>query len=146
MKYRMAFILSLAFLFTVLFLYACDRKNNVCHPVEGTRQPKPALVDLIALPSPPPQTEPTNVNIGGKMIAVDRLVEGPLCNDIWSGTVYVSCDAIVAESYLDTEKNPLFLKGCNLNIDSNTIIYVAAHNDAAYYKGCSCHTGEDPIP
>ena len=43
---------------------------------------------------------------------------------------------------LDTENNPLFLKGCDLNIAPNTVVYVAAHNDDAYYKGCSCHTGE----
>ena len=142
----MVFIFSFVLLISALFLSACDRKNNVCPPLEGTPQPKPALADLLALPSPTPQIEPITVEIGGKMISIDRLVEGPLCNDIWSGTVYVGCDAIIAESKMDTEENPLFLKGCNLNIESNTIVYVAAHNDAAYYKGCSCHTGEDPIP
>jgi len=29
-----------------------------------------------------------------------------------------------------------------LNIAPNTVVYVAAHNDAPYYKGCSCHTGQ----
>jgi len=52
----------------------------------------------------------------------------------------------VAQAELDANANPLFLKGCKLNIDPNTVVYVAAHNDAPYYKGCSCHTGEDPIP
>jgi hypothetical protein len=90
--------------------------------------------------------EPVQVEIGGKMITVDRLVEGPLCNDTWSGTVYVGCSAMVGQSKMDADENPLFLQGCDLHIEPNTIVYVAAHNDAAYYKGCSCHTGEDPIP
>lgn len=70
----------------------------------------------------------------------------PLCNDVWSGTVYVGCDARVAQAALDEESNPLFLKGCDLDIAPNTVVYVAAHNDAPYYKGCSCHTGEAPAP
>ena len=77
---------------------------------------------------------------------LDKLVDYPLCNDDWSGTVYVSCDAQVAESELDAQANPLFLKGCNLNIAPNTVVYVAAHNDEAFYKGCSCHTGGSPLP
>ena len=146
MKFRLVLIFSIILLFFALYLSACDRKNNVCPPQEGTPQPKPALADLIALPSPTFQTEPIQVEIGGKMVSVDRLVEGPLCNDSWSGTVYVGCSAIVGQSKMDAEENPLFLQGCDLNIEPNTIVYVAAHNDAAYYKGCSCHTGEDPIP
>jgi hypothetical protein len=146
MNYRITFIFSIVFSLSALYLSACDRKNNVCPPNEGTPKPKPALVDLIALPPPTPQSEPITIEIGGKMISVDRLVEGPFCNDTWSGTVYVDCNAMVGQSNLDADKNPLFLQGCNLSISSNTIVYVAAHNDAAYYKGCSCHTGEDPIP
>jgi len=78
-------------------------------------------------------------------VQVDKLVDYPLCNDTWSGTVYVSCDAQVADAELDAEENPLFFKGCDLNIAPNTEVIVAAHNDQAYYKGCSCHTGEDPV-
>jgi hypothetical protein len=96
--------------------------------------------------TPPPPSVPTRIEIQGKLIEVDKLVNYPLCNDDWSGTVYVSCDAQVAEAELDADANPLFLNGCNLNIEPNTVVYVAAHNDAAYYKGCSCHTGEAPLP
>ena len=146
MKPRMAFFLGIILIISAVILSACQRQNNVCPPVEGTPQPKPALADLIAMPPAPPQPDPLTVEVGGKMIRVDKLVEDPLCNDTWSGTVYVGCNVVVAESKMDAEKNPLFLKGCNLKIESGTIVYVAAHNDAAYYKGCSCHTGEDPIP
>jgi hypothetical protein len=146
MKFRMTSIICTALLFFALCLSACDRNNNVCPPVEGTPQPKPGLEDLIVLPTPTPQLEPLQVEIGGKIVSVDRLVEGPLCNDTWSGIVYVGCSAIVGQSKMDAEENPLFLQGCKLNIEPHTIVYVAAHNDAAYYKGCSCHTGEDPIP
>ena len=132
-------------LFAIIFS-SCQRQKTVCPPIEGTPQPKPSLADLVALPPPTSQTQPITVEIGGKMISVERLVEGPLCNDTWSGTVYVGCDAVVGETKTDKDENPLFLKGCNLKIDSGTVVYVAAHNDAAYYKGCSCHTGDDPIP
>jgi hypothetical protein len=146
MKYRTALFLGFILLFSVGILSACSRQNNVCPPIEGTPQPKPALVDLIALPPPDPQTDPITIEISGKMVSIDQLVEGPLCNDSWNGTVYVGCHVIVGESNTDADNNPLFLKGCDLKIESGTIVYVAAHNDAAYYKGCSCHTGEDPIP
>lgn len=146
MKPRIFLYLGFIFILIAIWLSACQRQNNICPPVEGTPQPKPALAELIALPPPVTQTEPISIEIGGKVKTVDKLVNGPLCNDTWSGTVYVSCDAIVGESKMDREKNPLFLKGCDLNIESGTVVYVAAHNDAAYYKGCSCHTGLDPIP
>ena len=129
----------------ILFLTACSRSNTVCPPDEGAQQPAIELATVIEMP-PPPQFEPTQVEIRGKLTAVDKLVAYPLCNDNWNGTVYVSCDAQVAEAELDAEANPLFLKGCNLNIEPNTVVYVAAHNDAPYYKGCSCHTGEAPQP
>jgi hypothetical protein len=131
----------------VFFLTACERTQTVCPAEEGTPEPALQLPDLIALTSKPGSpTGPIQVEIHGKMMTVDKLVDYPLCNDDWSGTVYVGCDTRVAEAKLDADANPLFLKGCNLNIAPNTVVYVAAHNDAAYYKGCSCHTGEAPLP
>jgi hypothetical protein len=82
------------------------------------------------------------MDIGGRTIRVDRVVEGPLCNDAWSGTVYVTCNVQVFE----WKDQPTFLRGCNLAIAPGTVIYVAAHNDAPYYNGCSCHTGEELNP
>jgi hypothetical protein len=146
MKYRIILSLGFILLLSAVILSACQRKNTVCPTPEGTPQLKPALADLITLPPPEHPSEPIAVEIGGKMVTVDQLVEGPLCNDNWSGIVYVGCDVIVGKSEMDADENPLFLEGCNLNITSGTVVYVAAHNDAAYYKGCSCHTGEDPIP
>ena len=128
------------------FLAACSRTNTVCPPDEDTHQPALQLADLIETTSPSSSSGPIQVEIQGKRMEVDKVVDYPLCNDNWSGTVYVSCDARVAEAQLDADANPLFLKGCKLNIAPNTVVYVAAHNDAAYYKGCSCHTGEAPLP
>jgi hypothetical protein len=131
----------------VFILFGCERNNTVCPPDEGTPQPALQLADL--LEEPPPAlavSTPIQVEIQGRLMEVDKVVDYPLCNDIWSGTVYVSCEAQVAEAELDADANPLFLKGCNLNIEPNTVVYVAAHNDAAYYKGCSCHTGKAPLP
>ena len=138
---------SLIFTIVLLsfFLVACEREKTVCPSDEGTLQPALQLADLIEM-SPPSPSGSTQVEIRGKMMDVDKLIDYPLCNDTWSGTVYVSCDAQVAEAELDADANPLFLKGCGLDIEPNTVVYVAAHNDAAYYKGCSCHTGEAPLP
>ena len=128
-----------------LILSACERKNTVCPPKEETPVPALQLADLIELPPPAPASSaPFLVEIHGKEMEVDKVVDYPLCNDNWSGTVYVSCDVQVAEAELDADSNPLFLKGCNLNIEPNTVVYVAAHNDTPYYKGCSCHTGTLP--
>lgn len=137
-------------LFVVLMLLVpvlsgCKRNETVCPPAEGTARPAPVLADLIQSP-PPAASGPAQVLIAGRKTEVDKLVDYPLCNDNWSGTVYVTCDAQVAEAELDPDLNPLFLKGCKLEIAPNTVVYVAAHNDAAFYKGCSCHTGNAPQP
>jgi hypothetical protein len=83
-------------------------------------------------------SSPVEVEISGRLMTVDRIVTGPLCNDSWKGKVYVACDVQV----LEWEEQPLFLKSCNLSIEPETVVYVAYHNDAAYYNGCSCHTGQ----
>ena len=128
-------------------LFGCERQNTVCPPSEETLRPALQLTDLIEAPPPALASSASHqVEIRGKLMEVDKVVNYPLCNDDWSGVVYVSCEAQVAEAELDADANPLFLKGCNLNIAPNTVVFVAAHNDAAYYKGCSCHTGEAPQP
>jgi len=142
MRYVCLIFLGLIIVFSALFLSACKRENIVCPPASGTPQPRPDLAELIALPEDDSPASPESVLIGGKMVAVDKVVSGPLCNDTWSGTVYVGCDVIVAD--WQDDENPLFLEGCSLTIEPGTVVYVADHNDAAYYKGCSCHTGEEP--
>ena len=122
----------------LLFLSACQRQESACQWSTGTPR------YMTALPSESPPTEsinpslaPVEMEIGGRTIPVDKVVEGPLCNDAWSGTVYVSCNVQVVA----WEDEPLFLKNCNLTIEPGTVVYVAYHNNAAYYNGCSCHTG-----
>ena len=127
----------------ILTLSACERGKSVC-PLEDTPRPTLVLADLLLTPAPELDSSPVQVEIKGKMTLVDQMVNYPICNDHWSGVVYVTCDAQVADAALDDEDNPLFFLGCDLTIEPNTVVYVAAHNDSAYYKGCSCHTGEDP--
>lgn len=81
--------------------------------------------------------QPTEKTIKGKPVTVDRIIEGPICNDTWEGTVYVTCN-VTLQSW---EIEPIFFSnGCNLNIEPGTVVYVAAHNDVAFYKGCAtCH-------
>jgi hypothetical protein len=129
-----------AFLFSllILLLAGCNAEP-VCPPISDSKQYLTS-VDLKTLSTPVPSPFPVEVEINGKTMKVDKLVEGALCNDTWRGTVYVGCGVRVFE----WEEKPLFLKDCDLNIEPGTVVYVAAHNDAAYYNGCSCHTGEQP--
>ena len=128
-----------------LFLAACQSVGTVCPTEEGTPEPTIDLAVLLEYsPTSGPTPSPAAVEIGGKTITVDRVISGPLCNDTWKGTVYVSCDLQVAP--WENDETPLFFEHCKLDIEPGTIVYVADHNDAAYYKGCSCHTGEVESP
>ena len=67
------------------------------------------------------------------------MIHGPLCNDTWRGTVYVACDVQVVA--WDKEESQPSWMAATWSIEPDTVVYVAAHNNAAYYKGCaSCHT------
>ena len=129
-------------LIIVLLVSSCQSKNTVCTAERGAPQ---QISDQAQVPlwtaAPGPAQTPTIVIISGKQVMVDKVVQGPLCNDAWHGMVYVDCDIQIAA----WEETPTFLSDCDLEIEPGTVVYVAAHNDAAYYKGCSCHTGEDPI-
>ena len=137
------------FIFAIVILglvfSSCKTRNSVCPPNTEFKSQELTLLDLVKMkPEPDYQSGPVAVEIAGKMVQVDKLVNYPICNDTWTGVVYVDCDAEVAQSSMFNGKNPLFFKGCDLKIKPNTIVYVAAHNDAPYYKGCSCHTGDEP--
>lgn len=133
MKHPICLLSALA----MLVLSACQA--DVCPPDSITTVP-----DITAFP--PATSEPVGgvqpatelVEIGNKMVEVDRIIHGPVCNDTWSGTVYVTCDIQIAE--WSEEVGPFFLDGCELKIAEDTVVFVAAHNNAAYYKGCdACH-------
>ncbi len=121
-------------------LSACRGQKTICPP--STEPGRYLSVPPVSLASPTPALSvlPLSVKIGGRLVPVDRVVSGALCNDSWSGTVYVTCDVQVYP--WDEKGDPTFLKDCDLQIAPDTVVYVAHHNDAAYYKGCSCHTGE----
>ncbi len=86
------------------------------------------------------QDGPVVVEIRGRETRVDRVVHGAFCDDHWAGKVYGACDLQIP----DWEGEPTFLEACSLTIEPGTVVYVAAHNDEAFYKGCSCHTLGDP--
>jgi hypothetical protein len=75
------------------------------------------------------------VEIGWEEIDVDEIISGVVCNDSWSGTVYVTCDLQIPA--WDEEAD--FFKDCELQIDEGAVVYVEAHGDQPYYQGCSCH-------
>jgi hypothetical protein len=122
----------------LLFLSACQTQEPACQWATGT--PHYLTVPPEALPTPTPGSVPTPVlmEIGSRTILVDKVVEGPLCNDTWSGIVYVTCNVQV---YPWVEE-PTFLKNCNLSIEPGTIVYVEYHHNNPYYEGCSCHFGD----
>lgn len=136
MKIHPKFILLLFLL--IFTLSACQPDKIACPEIPGT----PRYITTPPIPASTPSeftdSAPTPINLDGKIVEVDRVVEGSLCNDSWSGTVYVTCNVQVFE----WEEQPTFLKDCDLNIAPDTIVYVAYHNNTAYYNGCSCHTGE----
>ncbi len=82
------------------------------------------------------------IEIGGRPISFDKVVDGPLCDDVWSGTVYVGCNVQV-NPWVD---QPTFLEECDLTIAPGSVVYVAYHNNEPYYNGCSCHTDTTVIP
>lgn len=123
----------------ILLCTACQEAESACPTVTGTPQ---YLDSLSAAALQPPEnisSTPFPLEIGGQQVFVDKVVQGPLCNDSWQGVVYVGCDVQV----YSWREQPLFLKDCDLSIAPGTVVYVAAHNDTAYYNGCSCHTGEN---
>jgi hypothetical protein len=134
------YLIFLPLLPAVFFLAGCGKPAPAC-PV-GTGTPARLTLSPAELPSPTPGAASIEVEIGGRLVRVDKVVEGPLCNDTWSGTVYVTCNVQV----YGWQETPTFLKNCSLNIAEDTVVYVAYHNDTAYYKGCSCHTGEIAEP
>ncbi len=99
-------------------------------------------VTLHSRPTPEGSGLPGEVEINGKMMAFDQVIHGPLCNNHLSGTVYIASDIEIAK----WEKTSNFLDGCDFTLEDGSVIYVAAHQNAAYYKGClSCHAGSSKV-
>ena len=133
MKVQIIFFLATG----LMFLSGCQSKKSACPLAEAAGNYLTTSPESLPFPAASSPT-PLIMKIRGRNIKVDKIVEGPLCNDSWSGTVYVTCNVQVYEWV----EKPLFLKNCNLSIAPDTVVYVAYHNNAPYYKGCSCHTGE----
>jgi len=106
-----------ALLILLLFVTACGTQN-----------------DARTNPSPSIHSECIPVEIEGKTVYVDRIVSGFLCDDNWSGTIYV--DEVQVHEWQNT---PTFLRDCNLKIELGTVVYAAAHDGTRFLKGCSCH-------
>lgn len=118
------------FLLVCLWLAACT--SSTCP--EGA-------VSYLYPPYPPEDTEtlttPQLIEIGPQQVMVDEVITGDLCNDTWTGTLYVTCDLSIPA----WEEESLFFQDCDLEIREGTIIYVEAHGNQPYFQGCSCHEG-----
>lgn len=123
-------------LFSIVLLSACMDARSLCTPGMITYRER-------SNPFPPiteNQFNPQQIEIKGKLKNFDHLVAGQLCNNHLEGSVYVGCDI---EIYAWEDKSN-FLDDCNFSVEPDAIIYVAAHNNTAYYKGCdSCHKRDE---
>lgn len=72
----------------------------------------------------------TELRIGNRTILFDQVIHRPLCNNSVEGTVNAACDVQVVK----WKNKPTFLDGCNFQMAEDKVIYVAAHNNAPYYK------------
>ncbi len=112
-----------------LFLAAC-KTTTTCPP---------DTISYLSPPYSPENTEvisqPQMVKIGRQEILVDEVISEEVCNDSWSGVIYVTCDIQIPA----WEEEGLFFQDCNLDVEEGTIVYVEAHGNQPYYKGCSCH-------
>jgi len=77
----------------------------------------------------------TKMEIKGEQVLIDRVITGPVCNDTWSGVIYVTCDIQIPV----WERDAFFFQDCDLEIEPGTQVYVEAHKDKLYTEGCSCH-------
>ena len=131
----MKLCIALLLVIFALGMAGCQSSTPVCPTGSVTHQksttPFPTQPSSIDSPVSSEQ-----VLINGKAMDFDQVVHGQLCNLILSGNVYIACDVMVAE----WSGAPNFLDGCDFVVEPGTVIYVAAHNNAPYYKGCvSCH-------
>lgn len=129
-------ILLIFTLFFIVLLSACMDARSLCTPGMITYRkrdnPFPSITEK--------QLNPQQIEIKGKMKDLDHLVSGQLCNNHLEGMVYVGCDI---EIYAWEDKSN-FLDDCTFTVEPDAIIYVAAHNNTAYYKGCnSCHMSDE---
>ncbi len=89
--------------YTVLFLAslalsACERKATVCPEGSVTYiSDMESFPKLPATGNPEQASGPVTVEVRGKKMKFDRLVEGPVCNIKLSGKVYVGCDIHIQE-------------------------------------------------
>jgi hypothetical protein len=121
----------------VLFVFLAACQADVCPP-ESVGHVSDAST-FPALDTEAINSASTMVQIGSNEIEVDRVIHGPICNDVWEGVIYVSCDVQVEE--WNEDDGPFFFDNCDLTVEPGTVVYVASHNNTAYYKGCAvCHT------
>jgi hypothetical protein len=93
----------------------CGKAVPVCPPVTGT--PIFLAVAPENLPTPTPVSGIFPVKIEKREIMVNKIVEGPLCNDEWNGSVYVGCNVQVYPWIEDD-----IPKDCHLTIEPDSYL------------------------
>ena len=111
-----------------LVMVSCISSSCPDGAVTYLSPPFPAAPDSV-------DAQPQLMEIKGQEVLVDRVITGPVCNDTWSETVYVTCDIQVPV----WEQDPFFWQDCDLEIEEGAVVYVEAHKNKEYTDGCSCH-------
>jgi len=110
---------SLILLLFILLVTSCQSKNTVCTAERGAPQQFADPAQLpVRIATPGPALNPALVTISGKQVLVNKVVQGPLCNDAWQGVVYVDCDVQIAA----WDESPTFLNDCDLEIAPDTVV------------------------
>jgi len=132
---RNVYILSA--LCIMLCLSACQPTKPACPEGSVTYQDRTNSFQTGTVDSRKAPAE--TIDINGKSISFDEVIHGQLCNNHLSGTVYIGCDVVVYR----WEETPNFLDACDFLVTPGSIIYVASHNNTAYYQGCAaCHQSD----
>ncbi len=120
--------LTIVILLLSLVLAACT--SSTCPPGSVSYLTPPFPTEDLEQP-PVPQV----VEINRMDVKVDEVIRGPVCNDSWKGSLYVTCDIQIPP----WEEEALFFQDCELDIAEDTLIFVEAHGNQPYAQGCSCH-------
>ena len=123
--------------FHILFIVCFALMLTACQAAECPPERITYIDDLSFFPAEATVDEsgPSWVQIKNKEIQVDQVITGPVCNNILKGTVYLTCDIQIPA----WEDNPFFFQDCDFDVEEGPIVFVEAHNDKRYDKGCSCH-------
>ncbi|OJX40372.1 MAG: hypothetical protein BGO78_10930 [Chloroflexi bacterium 44-23] len=124
----------------LIVLSACKPTTPECDENSVTYRSSADLFDPVNLEASTENAGPQELEINGRLMQFDQVIHGPLCNNHLDGKVYIACDIEIVA----WEGSPNFFDDCDFKVSPGSVVYVAAHKNAAYYQGCDfCHVSQD---